>query len=158
MKHKLAFVRRTIYSRIPLWMRRHDFELFTTLLCFSAGLPLLLTDTVEAQSLEAQLPTMVVRAWALILTVAPIMIFIGVYKSHTVQRFIQGLFWMRLEAAGLRLLFYAAALYGAIVILVTQGKASPAAVIIIIFALTCWSRSASVTIKVEDFLEGIGAK
>lgn len=86
------------------------------------------------------------------------MVFVGIYRAHTGEKFIEGLFWMRMEAAGLRMLFHASWLYAFIILIATTGKSTPAAMVITVFALTCWTRAASVTIRVEDFLEGIGAK
>lgn len=157
-RHLTSFrqFRRRWYLRIPVWIRRRDFELFTALLCITAGLPLLLTQNVEAASLEAALPPWVVFGWSLILTLAPICVIVGLWQAHRHAMY-KATVWLRLEALGLKALAYAAYLYVFIILLATGGTAVPAAALISAFALTCHSRSVAVTLKVEDYLLGIGA-
>lgn len=149
-------LRRRIYRYIPAWFVNNDFEVFTAVLCFLAGVPLLFTEVVGAQSLEAALPWAVVKAWAFILATAPIGIFLGIYRAEG-KPIAEVTFWMRLEALGLRALAYAAYIY-AIVVVGYSGpqKALPAIALILIFALTCHTRAATVVLKVEDYLFNIG--
>lgn len=154
---RLSEIRRSVYLRIPEWIRRRDFELFTALLCFTAGVPLLLTGDVDAASLEATLPFSVVMMWAGVLTTGPVFIVAGLWRAHRVG-VVRGVPWLRLEALGLRLLAYAGYLYAAIVSISyfgDHGSLPAAAFIIAAFALTCHSRATGVNIRLEDFLDSL---
>ena len=147
---RVSKLRRKVYLSIPEWVRKRDFELFTALLCFLAGIPLLLTQQFETGSMEAALPNIAVSVWAFVLAIAPIAIVVGIWQSHR-HDLPKAIPWIRCEASGLRLLAYVAYLYGVVIILVIGAKAGAAPFIIFIFALTCHSRSAYLTIKVEDY-------
>lgn len=153
----LRDIRRALYNRTPPWMLKNDFELFTALLCVSAGVPLLLTDQVDAASIEATLPLPLVKVWSLMLAVAPIVIGVGLFMASRRPMHL-ATFWIRFEAWGLRALAYAAYIY-AIAIVVTNGlRTAPALAIIIAFGLTCHSRATVQTMKVERYLEALGTR
>jgi hypothetical protein len=106
--------------------------------------------------LEATLPGVVVRGWAFTLTLAPVAISLGLYRAFG-KPIAEVTFWMRLEALGLRALAYAAYIYAVAIALYSGTDAVPGIAVILIFALTCHTRSATVTLKVEDYLYQIGA-
>lgn len=150
-------MRRRIYLRIPGWIRKRDLELFFALLCLTASLPALLSRKVEAASIEATLPYSVVMAWFGILFVGPVMVIVGIWRAHNVNA-TRAVKWLRAESLGLRLMAYGGYLYAAIVTIVTYGKDGTipfVAFILLAFALTCHSRASYITIKVEDFLDGL---
>lgn len=154
---RVSELRRSIYLRIPVWIRKRDFELFTALLCFSGGLPLLVSGKVEAGSLDAAVPHWMVTGWGSVLVIGPIMVGLGIWRSHRVNA-LKAVLWKRIHAAGLRLLAYAGYFYAAVasITYAAVNNALPAgAFIFVIFALTAHSRSADVTIKLEDFLDGL---
>lgn len=152
IQDKLSQLRRKLYLATPEWIRERDFEMFTAVLCFLAGVPLLITGQIEAGSMEEQLPMWVVRVWSGVLTFSPILVVLGVWRGHkfeaTMSRAIP---WLRTEASGLRLLSYAGYLYATIIAIVAQEDMGAAPFIVGIFALTCHSRAAYLTIKVEDY-------
>lgn len=154
MKHRLEIkykrLRRRLYLMIPEWIRKRDFELFTATLCILAGIPLL-TNGVDASSMEAALWGPVVKAWAAVLTLAPIAVVMGIWRAHKHQKTQKAIKWLRVEASGLRLLTYAGYLYAVIVFMSpfpTEGQEY----IITLFALTCHSRATYLNIKAEDHL------
>lgn len=153
--NRLQLLRRRIYARVPEWVRRNDFELFTATLCFTAGLPLLLTHTVEATSIEATLPGPLVTAWAVLLTLAPFAIGTGLFMRYK-RTMAEATFWMRVEAWGLRALAYVAYVYAVAISLANGATTLPATMIVLIFAATCHSRATDVTIQVEDYLTTLG--
>jgi hypothetical protein len=151
----LRRVRRRIYSRIPEWVRRNDFQLFAAFLCASAGVPLLVTHHVEASSIDATLPYGLVKAWSAMLVLAPACIAVGLAKAAN-RPISEVTFWLRLEAYGLRALAYASYVYAVCIVVVNGFTVAPALSIILAFALTCHSRSTAVTIRVEDYLDHLG--
>lgn len=158
-QHPMAKLRRSLYSRLPVWIRERDFELFTLLLCFCAGLPLLFTQRAEATSLEAQVHPLVLLGWALVLAIAPLIVVFGARRSHYTAG-LQSFRWIRWEVFGLRMLSYAAHLYATIIIvnsLSSKGVFQPAVTIIVIFGLTCTSRAWGLLDKIERFWERMGA-
>lgn len=152
----LRGVRRRVYKRVPRWIRKHDFELFAAFLCLLAGVPLLLVDEVDAQSVDATLPLPLVRVWALFLALAPLAVALGLYKSSNLP-ISEGTSWMRLEAFGLRALAYAGYVYGLCIFFANGFHALPALAIIVAFSLTCHSRATAVVTKVEEYLDALGA-
>lgn len=156
-RSRLSELRRSLYLRVPVWMRKQDFELFTILLCFSAGVPLVVTGQVEAGSLDATVPHWMVIGWGAVLVVAPIMVGLGIWRTHAASP-LRAIPWRRIHAAGLRLLAYAGYFYASVASITyaaLNGALPAGAFIFIIFALTAHSRSADVTIKLENFLDGL---
>lgn len=154
--YAMALLRRRIYKRVPRWIRKHDFELFAAFLCLTAGVPLLFTDEVAAESVDATLPLPLVRVWAFFLAASPIAITIGLIKSSSLP-LAEATVWMRLEAVGLRALAYAGYVYSLCIFFANGFHALPALAIIVAFALTCHSRATAVVTKVEEFLDILGA-
>lgn len=146
---RLSRLRRRLYLMIPEWIRERDFELFTALLCFLAGVGLLISG-VTAGSMEEKLPDVAIIVWASVLAFSPALIIMGVWMAHR-HDFPKAAFWLRSESAGLKLLAYAAYLYASIIAIVIGKESGVAVPITLIFALTCHSRSAYLTIKVEDY-------
>lgn len=155
--NRLQRFRRNVYRRVPRWIRQHDFEVLVAVLCLSAGIPLLLTDDVDATSVNATLPQPLVLVWSVILAFAPVAVILGLWVgSHKVMA--ERTLWMRIEAWGLRALAYVGYLYWFAIILVHQFDAFPATQIVLIFAATCHSRATGQIIKVEDYLADIGTE
>lgn len=155
----LAKLRRRIYARLPEWVRSRDFELFTLLLCFTGGIPLLLTSHAEATSMDAQVHPYVLISWALVLVFAPLLVVYGARKAHK-KTGLQTFRWIRWEVFGLRMLAYAAYLYAAVILansLTDKGVFQPAVSIIVIFGLTCTSRAWGLLEDIEEFWERMGA-
>lgn len=155
--NRLQRFRRNIYRRVPRWIRHNDFEVLVTVLCLSAGIPLLLSDQVDATSVNATLPTPLVFVWSFMLAFAPIAIIVGLYQAAK-HPMAEATIWMRVEAWGLRALAYVGYLYWFAIILVHQFDAFPATQIVLIFAATCHSRATGQIIKVEDYLTDIGTE
>ena len=65
--------------------------------------------------------------------------------------------WLRIKALGLKMLCYASFIYAMVIVSFNPKGALPATAIILIFSLTCWSRATAVTLRVEDYLEEVGA-
>lgn len=150
VSHWMSRTRRKLYLLIPEWIRERDFELFTAALCFLAGVPMLITRKLEAGSMEEALPEWSVMVWSAVLAFAPILVVLGIWRAHALD-LPAAVPWLRSEASGLRLIAYAAYLYAAIVAIVAKADAGAAPFIILILALTCHSRAAYLTIKVEDY-------
>lgn len=153
--NRLQRMRRTIYRRIPKWIRQHDFEVLVAVLCLSAGIPLLISDEVDASSVNATLPTSLVLLWSIILALAPIVVLLGLWQSSR-RTMAESTLWMRIEAWGLRALAYVGYLYWFAILLVHHLDAFPATQIVLIFAATCHSRATGQVIKVEDYLADLG--
>jgi hypothetical protein len=149
-----------MYRAIPEWIRRRDFELFTVLLCFTAGIPLVTTRRVEATSLEAQLPFEVVMAWSLVLVIAPLLVFTGAALAHK-KTGLESFKWVRWEVFGLRLLSYAAYLYASVIAinsLTTKDIVSPAVTMIVILGMTCTSRAWGMLEQIDEFWDRLGVR
>jgi hypothetical protein len=153
--NRLQRTRRAIYRRVPAWIRHHDFEVLVTILCLSAGIPLLFTDEVDATSVNATLPKLLVLAWSVILAFAPIAVIIGLWQASR-RKMADSTLWMRIEAWGLRALAYIGYIYWFAIIVVHHLDAFPATQIVLIFAATCHSRATGQIIKVEDYLADLG--
>ena len=156
----LARFRRWLYHRVPEWVKTRDFELFTLLLCFFGGIPLLVIQSVEATSMEAQVPRPVLLSWAVVLVIAPLIVVTGARKAHR-KTGLQSFRWIRWEVFGLRMLAYAAHLYAAIIVInsvASKGVFQPAVIIIVIFGLTCTTRAWGLLDNIESFWERMGVR
>lgn len=153
-----ARFRRFAYGRVPLWIRRRDFELFTLLLCFSAGLPLIITRKVEADSMEATLPFVAVYTWSIVLAFAPLLVVMGAAMSYR-RVGLHSFRWIRWEVFGLRILSYAAYLYAAMIVVngvFQHGVFQPISSIVIIFGFACTSRAWGLLEEIEAFWQRAG--
>ena len=157
MPTRRARLRRRVYARIPKWIREHDFEVFAAFLCLSAGAPLLVTNEVDAASINATLPYILVRVWAFVLALAPIAIGLGLFMASR-RVMAEATIWMQVEAWGLRALAYTGYVYWVAIILVNHLDAFPATQIVLIFSFTCHSRATGQIIKVDDYLLALGAE
>lgn len=149
-------VRKKLYDKIPLWIKKHDFELFTAVLCLTAGIPLL-TGNVRSDSVESQLPSIIVTGWGICLVLGPIFIYLGVFKAYTgVKDLITHIFWMRLEALGLTMLAWASLVFGVCVLSVNLYGGWLAAMLTFSLFLTCLSRELYIQNKIEMYKTGVG--
>lgn len=157
---RLSKLRRRVYLLIPEWIRKRDFELFTLLLCFTAGIPILTTGDVEATSFEAQLPFQVVQAWAASLVVSPLLVVLGAVMAHRSVG-LKSFRWVRWEVFGLRLVSYAAYLYAAVIFINTLALGvpfPPAITFITILGLTSTLRAWGLLEQIENFWERMGVE
>lgn len=154
MSSRRAKVRRKVYNRIPMWFRKNDFEIFTSLLSFSAGLPIVL-GRVEPTALEATLPTLLVTAWAWILLMSPIMVITGLYKRSK-RPVAEGVFWIRVEAIGLTALAYSSYIYTIAILTISPVQGWAACMMILAFGFTCHTRELGLQVKIADLLLGLG--
>lgn len=156
----MAGFRHRVYSSVPLWIRRRDFELFTLFLCLAAGFPLLISRRVEATSMEATLPFHIVYIWSLVLAVAPLLIVIGASMSHR-RTGLHSFKWIRWEVFGLRVLSYAAYFYAFVIIYYSATRLEafqPAAVFVLVFGFACTSRGWGLLEDIENFWRSVGVR
>jgi len=147
-------IRRRVYRLIPDWYRKNDFEIFASLLCFFAGIPLLLGD-IRPASLEATLPIWVVIVWAYVISFSPALIIIGLLKRGS-RSISESIFWIRVEAMGLTALAYSSYIYSIAIVTSNVGMGWPAAMLIVAFGLTCHTRELGLQVRIGDFLLGLG--
>jgi hypothetical protein len=154
MPTRRARLRRRIYNRIPAWFKNNDFEIFASMLCFFAGLPLVL-GKINPASMEALLPIWVVFSWGFILSFSPLLIVLGLVKRSS-RPVSESIFWIRVEAIGLTALAYSSYIYAVAIISAGVGAGWPAAMLITAFGLTCHTRELGLQVKIADFLLGLG--
>ena len=154
MPTRRARLQRKVYNRIPSWFRHNDFEIFASMLCFTAGIPLLLGE-IRTSSLESTLPYAVVMAWASILTFSPILVVTGLYRRGS-RPVAESVFWIRIEALGLTSLAYSSYIYSVAILTNNPVMGWPASMLIIGFGLTCHTRELGLQVKIADFLLGLG--
>lgn len=147
-------VRRKIYSRLPQWLKKHDFELFAAVLSIFGGLPLAIGQA-EPGSVDALLPSPLVTLWGMVLVIGGTLVILGVvFGAH--RKFPDRAFWMRLEAVGLTGLAYFCYLYTICLWGVAPKTAWLGSLIILAFGITCHVREAAVLMKLEDYRLGLG--
>jgi hypothetical protein len=149
-------IRAWVYAHIPKWMQERDFEIFTALLCFVAGIPLLITNDYRSGAIEETLPFVLVKLWAIVLTVAPVLIFLGIVKSVRIKTYPKKAVWLRIEALGLTGLAYVGYVYALSIISTAGREGVVAAAIVLVFSLTCHSREIGIQVELEHFREGLG--
>lgn len=147
-------MRRKVYSRLPTWLKKHDFELFAAVLSVMGGLPLVFGQ-VEAGSVDALLPRPLVFVWGLVLVLGGLSVIVGVVVGVR-KKYPDRAFWMRLEAVGLTGLAYFCYLYAVCIWGVAPSGAWLGSLIILAFGVTCHVREAAVLMKLEDYRLGLG--
>lgn len=149
-----ARFRRRVYGRLPLWLREHDFEIFTACLAIIGGAPLVLGQ-IEPTSAEALLPYPVVFLWGLTLVLGGLTVLLGLIRTSQ-EAFPQRAFWMRVEALGLAAMAYFCYVY-VVVLLVNSWRTSwLAAMIILSLGIVCHVRETSILIKLEEYRSSLG--
>lgn len=118
-----------VVNAIPAPLLGNPFEIFVGALCVISGLPSLFTGP-PAASLEALLPSPLVRLWGAELVVGGLLIVIGVVIEHH-----------RVERLGLMQLGPAAVAYGLAIVFVVGVGGIAAAGVLIAFGLACLARS-----------------
>lgn len=154
MPTRRARLRRRVYRRLPEWIRRNDFEVFTASLGLLSGIPLML-GKYEPYSIEQQLPRLIVMVWGLVLTLGCTLTLIGVIMgARTV--FPKRVFWMRVEALGLTALAYFCYLYAICLFGVAFSQGGLAATFILGFGGVCHVRQASIQLELEEYRRTLG--
>lgn len=139
---------------MPIWLQKHDFEVFVAFLGLISGVPFVL-HKVQAKSVEAVLPEPVVRTWGLVLVLGCAAILLGVFQSSR-KAYPNRILWMRVEALGLTALAYYCYIYTCCIVAFNGFDAWPAAMIILAFGGTCHLREASVHQEIYEYRVDLG--
>lgn len=149
-------IRRWVLSHTPEWLREHSFEIFVSLLCLFAGIPLIF-GRVDPRSLEAALPTPLVLVWGLILTLGPIAMLSGVIGANRGNKPLEErVFYARIEAWGLSALAYASYIYAGAILSQLSGAGWVASMLVIAFGGTCHIREIDIQLRITEIRAGVG--
>lgn len=137
------------------WVVRESHEGFVSLLCVIAGVPLVFGE-VDAQSMDALVPTPVVVLWGTVLVIGGLATLIGLVRGYSTKvAFTRALAYRRLEYYGLTLLWWVGVIYTIAVALAAGQRGFPGVMIILAFALTCGVRAFIVHTEIEIDIHGI---
>jgi hypothetical protein len=156
MPTRRARLRRRIYRKLPNWLKKHDFEVFASVLGMFSGLPVLL-GKVDPQSVEALLPGPVVFAWGLTLVFGCLCVLIGVFQGSR-RTYPKRIFWMRVEALGLTALAYYCYIYAVCILGFNFTNGYPAAMLILTFGGVCHVREATIHMEIEEYRASLGLR
>lgn len=152
--------RRWVYKWIPAWLKRRDFEIFTSVLCLSVGIPVVFGGLSAGESPRA-LPQTVEYIWSLNLVIGPILVLVGIYMSNrrTYQEMpAESLVWYRVEALGLTILAYVGYIFVLAIIMANGTSTLTATALILALALTCHLREVTIQLDIADFKLAVGVR
>lgn len=152
-------VRRWVYARIPEWIRRRDFEVFTAALCLTASIPILFFNQEPGQA-TVILPGAVEYGWSITLFLGPLLVISGIYmNTRHWSRPERGIVWARIEALGLTMLAYVGYIYwGCIAYVVGISNALFASTVVLAFAFICHVREIQIQLDIVSYKSAMGVE
>lgn len=145
-KRMIGF-RRKIYKWLPRWVVENDFEFLASVLCLSAGIPLML-GKIQPSSVDALLPKPIVFGWGFTLTSGSLLI-LACIIYEIVHKTPQIPGWLRFKALGLSCLGYACYLYAFCIGVTSLETGGVAVALCLAFGFVCHLRD----MQIHDDLE-----
>ena len=147
----IAF-RRRIYQALPSWVVNNDFELLGSLMCLTAGVPLLLGQ-IEPRSVNDVLPYPLVFFWAFILTGGSVLVLGSIFLDYLNRHKVTAS-WLRFEALGLSCIGYACYVYASCITVTSFQTGGVVVALLLAFGFVCHIRD----MKIHDYLDGYGPR
>lgn len=136
-------------------MSEMPFEVFITILCLMAGLPMALGILPPPTSLVRTLPVWAIRCWGSLLSLGGITTLTGLFLSHATKkrRFVEGLY---IESAGMAILGSGALVFGLTIFVAAGWHAMFSVLVYFVMAASCFFRYRATRHTVKKMKEAIG--